>query len=121
MKAAAYTTKFSAARYIHDVEIAGVDHVPTEICHNGKCHRYDSRCAGTKSVKTIGEIRAVADCSHHYDDHKHKHYPAQGLRRILITDPASEPFIVEVIVLDKGDSGLRSLYRMGYTTLSVVV
>ena len=62
--------------YVHDVQIAGVYHVTSEVSHDQQCHPDYGRGAGTEAVDAVGQVRAVGHGSNHHNNHQHEHQPA---------------------------------------------
>ena len=92
-------------RDIHDIEILRPDDTTGGVGKDEQGNADDSRVAGTHAVHAVVEVSTIADGSHHEDSEEDEEDPAEAVT-VLLAGPGEEVGVVEVMMLDEGDSGL---------------
>ena len=99
--------KLLAAGHIHYVEVGGVYHVASEVGHGRERHTRYCRQAGGHTVESVVEVCTVARGCDYEHGYEQEHYPTAGFG--VLAHPAGKPRVVEIVVLDKRNGGLRRL------------
>ncbi len=104
--------EFFRARYVHHIEILRPDDTTGGIGEDEQGDGDDGRVAGTHTVHAVVEVRSVADSGYDEDGEEDEEDPAEAVL-IGLSGPGEEVGVVEVMMLDEGDSGLGGLDLRG--------
>ena len=81
-----------------------------DIGQYSECDADDGRVACRHAVHAVVEVRTVADGGDDKEHHQHKDAPSDGL--LVGAGPRCQGSVVEIVVLDEGNSGLRAFDRL---------
>ena len=81
--------KFLTAGHIHDVEVARIYDVASEVGHQYQRAARYRRQAGGHTVEAVVEVGAVAGGRYEEDGDENEHYPSAGLG--VASHPAGKP------------------------------
>ena len=105
--------EFFAARDVHDVKIFRPDDAAAGVCEYEQGYADYRRVAGTHAVHAIVQVRAIADCRDDENRQQHEENPSEAVF-IVFARPAEQVGVVEVMVFDEGNGGLRGLDFRGF-------
>lgn len=98
--------QFFGAGYVHHIEILRPNDTTGGVGEDEEGDAYYRGVSGTHTVHTVVKVRTIADRGYNEDGKQHEEDPPEAVL-VGLTGPAEQIGIVEVMMLDEGDSGLR--------------